>query len=82
MRPQKKKKPKVIGGRGRCPFCKENWEPTWRDPEKVESFLSPWLRISSRAYTKICAKHQRRYAEVVKQLRHLGLLPFVGGKED
>lgn len=80
MRGVKKKKPKIAGGRGRCSLCREKWEPNWRKIEKVEAFLSPRAKISSRAYTKVCAKHQRRLAEVIKQLRHLGLLPFVAGK--
>jgi small subunit ribosomal protein S18 len=77
MRGTKKKKPKVSGGRARCPICRENWEPGWRKVEKVREFLSARAKISSRAYTRVCAKHQRSLAQAIKQLRHLGLLPFV-----
>jgi ribosomal protein S18 len=30
----------------------------------------------ARQYSGVCARHQRKLVKVIKQARHLGLLPF------
>jgi len=60
-----------------CPFCKLGQLPNWRNYENLGQYLSPRSRILGKMMTGICAKHQRRLAESIKQARHLGLLPFI-----
>ncbi|HOR02048.1 MAG TPA: 30S ribosomal protein S18 [Candidatus Woesebacteria bacterium] len=59
-----------------CSFCKTKTVPVWEDYEKYYEYLSPRGRIIARQYTGICARHQRKLVKVIKQARHLGLLPF------
>jgi len=60
-----------------CPFCQTKTVPDYKDYQQLEKFLSPRARILSRGKSGVCAKHQRRLAEAVKQARHLALLSFV-----
>lgn len=60
-----------------CSFCLSKTNPRWEDYEKFYEFLSPRGRILGAVYTGVCAKHQRKLVKVVKQARHLALLPFV-----
>ena len=64
-------------GRGKaCVFCQQKVEPSWKEYEKLMEYLSPRGRILSAAMTGICVKHQKRLAQVIKEARHLALLPF------
>ena len=64
-------------GRGKaCEFCKAKSEPVWQDYEKLGVYLSPRSRILGAQMTGVCAKHQKILTRVIKQLRHLALLPF------
>jgi len=74
-RKSKRIKPRPV--RKDCYFCKSKVNPYWRDCELLSKHLSPRSRILPRARTGVCAKHQRCLSEVIKQARHLGLLPFV-----
>jgi len=60
-----------------CYFCKGKTDPKWQDYEKFYDFLSPRGRILAGVYTGVCAKHQRKLVDAIKQARHLALLPFV-----
>jgi len=73
----KRKKRKDFTVAKNCPFCKNSTEPNWRNYEDLKQSLSPRSRILGKDRTGICAKHQRRLAESIKQARHLGLLPFI-----
>lgn len=64
-------------GRGRaCEFCKNKWLPVWQDYEKLSGYLSPRARILGSQISGVCNKHQKKLGRVIKQLRHLALLPF------
>lgn len=64
-------------GRGKaCEFCKGKREPKWQDYEKLVAYLSPRARILSSQISGVCNKHQKKLSKVIKQLRHLALLPF------
>jgi len=64
-----------------CRFCKAvlagKLKLDWQEHESLMELLSPRGRILARNFTGTCVKHQRRVTKVVKQARHLGLLPFV-----
>ena len=64
-----------------CPFCRGEWQLHWTQSEKLQQFLSVRGRILAKVYTGVCAKHQRRLTETIKQARHLAQLPFVTGRE-
>lgn len=75
----KRDNPLLKRGKGRgkaCEFCKLKHEPVWQDYEKLGVYLSPRGRILPSQISGICSKHQKILARVVKQLRHLALLPF------
>lgn len=62
----------------KCSFCVQKQEKiTWQDYEKLRESLSARGRITGKAYTGVCARHQKALATAVKQARHLALLPFV-----
>ena len=59
-----------------CPFHANGTEPYYRDVDVLSQFISERKKIFPAIYTGVCAKHQRRLARVIKQARHLALLPF------
>jgi len=61
-----------------CPFHETNTVPYYRDVDVLSRFMSERKKIFPAIYTGVCAKHQRQLAQVIKQARHLALLPFVG----
>jgi len=64
------------GSENGCQFCKGNKNPTWQDFEKLRDILSVRGRILGADFTGTCQRHQRKVAIVIKQARHLALLPF------
>lgn len=52
-------------------------QPSFRDLENLEKFLSPRKKILSRDKTGICAKHQRELTKQIKYARYLALIPYV-----
>lgn len=63
-----------------CAFCKSKLTFNWQNYEKLLEYLSPRGRILSAQLDGNCAKHQRALSRVVKQARHLGLMPFTTQK--
>lgn len=61
----------------KCYCCESKSSLSWVDYEKFDQYLSPRGRIIGRNENGMCMKHQRLLAKVMKQARHLGLLPFV-----
>ena len=62
----------------KCPFCVQKQKTIgWQDYEKLREFLSVRGRITGKAYTGVCARHQKKLTVAIKQARHLALLPFV-----
>jgi len=77
----KKKKNSLLAAKRKgkeksCPFCKDKAALCWQDYEKLKEYLSPRSRIIASQYSGVCSKHQKRVAQVIKQARHLALLPF------
>ncbi len=60
-----------------CFFCESKSEPHYWDVQTLRRSMNDRGRISARARTGACAKHQRRVAREIKHARHLALLPFV-----
>jgi small subunit ribosomal protein S18 len=77
----KKKKDSMLAAKRRgkekaCSFCKNKSVPSWQDYEALKEYLSPRGRIIASQFSGVCAKHQRKLAQAIKQARHLALLPF------
>ncbi len=60
-----------------CFFCQYKMEPSFKDTDNLEKFLSPRKKILNREITSTCAKHQRKITKQIKYARYLGLLPYV-----
>ncbi len=61
-----------------CFFCSQNSKVIdYHDVETLKKFVSSQLKIIDPRHSHICAKHQRRLAQAIKQARVMGLLPFV-----
>ena len=61
----------------KCFFCQYKTDPSYKDIENLEKFISPRKKIIGREKTRICAKHQRKLTCNIKYARFLALLPFV-----
>lgn len=60
-----------------CFFHKYRTEPSYKDLENLEKFLSPRKKILDRDKTGLCAKHQRKLSQEIKYARYLALIPYV-----
>lgn len=60
-----------------CVFCKTKTEPDYKDVGSLAKYVSERGRITPKARTGICAKHQRRISVSIKRARYIGLLPFI-----
>ncbi|PIQ70200.1 30S ribosomal protein S18 [Candidatus Shapirobacteria bacterium CG03_land_8_20_14_0_80_40_19] len=61
----------------RCYFCETKSALDYKQPEILRKFITERGKISSREYSGICSKHQRRLTKEIKKARFLSLLPFV-----
>ncbi|MCX7955618.1 MAG: 30S ribosomal protein S18 [Patescibacteria group bacterium] len=61
----------------KCFFCQYKTNPSYKDIENLEKFLSSRKKILGRDKTGICAKHQRMLTKQIKYARFLALLPYV-----
>lgn len=61
----------------KCFFCQYKKQPSFKDIDNLEKFLSPRKKILSREKTGICAKHQRELNKQIKYARFLALIPYV-----
>ncbi len=61
----------------KCFFCEFKSEPTYKETENLEKFLSPRKKIVNRDYSYVCAGHQRKLTKAIKHARFLGLIPYV-----
>ena len=60
-----------------CRFCVEKIDHIdYKDVRLLNAFISERGRITPRRITGVCAPHQRRLAEAIKQARNIALLPF------
>jgi len=61
----------------KCFFCQYKTEPSFKDVDNLEKFLSSRKKILSREKTGLCAKHQRTLTKQIKYARFLALIPYV-----
>ena len=61
-----------------CVFCAEkNAEIDYKDPNKLQRYISERGKILPRRITGNCAKHQRALTVAIKRARHVALIPYV-----
>lgn len=61
----------------KCFFCEHKVDPTYKESENIEKFMSPRKKIINRERSGVCAKHQRMLTHEIKYARFLALLPYV-----
>ena len=59
-----------------CFFCKYRVEPSYKDIENLQKFLTTRKKIVSRERSHLCAKHQRKLSKQIKYARLLALIPY------
>jgi small subunit ribosomal protein S18 len=60
-----------------CRFCVEKIDDiNYKDVRMLSSFVSERGKITPRRISGVCAPHQRRLSEAIKQARNIALLPF------
>lgn len=60
-----------------CRFCVEKIDDiNYKDVRLLSSFVSERGKITPRRISGVCAPHQRRLSEAIKQARNIALLPF------
>jgi small subunit ribosomal protein S18 len=60
-----------------CRFCVEKIDDIdYKDVRLLGAFISERGKITPRRITGVCAPHQRRLSEAIKQARNIALLPF------
>jgi len=60
-----------------CPFCAEKKDPDYKEVATLEKYLSERGKISGKARTGLCSKHQRYVTREIKKARFLAMLPYV-----
>src|SRR5919106_147285 len=60
-----------------CRFCVEKIDDiNYKDTRMLNAFISERGKITPRRSSGVCAAHQRKLAEAIKQARNIALLPF------
>jgi small subunit ribosomal protein S18 len=60
-----------------CRFCVDKIDDiNYKDVRLLNSFMSERGKIMPRRISGVCAPHQRRLAEAIKQARNIALMPF------
>src|SRR5919112_101680 len=60
-----------------CRFCVEKVDDiNYKDTRMLNAFISERGKITPRRISGVCAAHQRKLAESIKQARNIALLPF------
>jgi small subunit ribosomal protein S18 len=60
-----------------CRFCVEKIDDiNYKETKMLNAFISERGKITPRRITGVCAPHQRRLSEAIKQARNIALLPF------
>jgi small subunit ribosomal protein S18 len=59
-----------------CRFCVEKIDDiNYKEVRMLSSFISERGKITPRRISGVCAPHQRRLSEAIKQARNIALLP-------
>src|SRR5512147_52834 len=60
-----------------CRFCIEKIDDiNYKETRILNAFISERGKITPRRISGVCAPHQRRLAESIKQARNIALVPF------
>lgn len=60
-----------------CRFCVEKIDDiNYKDVRMLTAFISERGKITPRRISGVCAPHQRRLSEAIKQARNIALIPF------
>ena len=60
-----------------CRFCVDRIDDiNYKEVRLLNSFISERGKITPRRISGVCAPHQRRLAEAIKQARNIALVPF------
>jgi small subunit ribosomal protein S18 len=60
-----------------CRFCVEKIDDiNYKDVRLLMAFITERGKITPRRISGVCAPHQRRLAESIKQARNIALVPF------
>jgi small subunit ribosomal protein S18 len=63
-----------------CRFCVDKIDDiNYKEVRLLSSFISERGKITPRRISGVCAPHQRRLAEAIKQSRNIALMPFSSG---
>jgi small subunit ribosomal protein S18 len=63
-----------------CRFCVDKIDDiNYKDVRLLSSFIGERGKITPRRISGVCAPHQRRLAEAIKQARNIALMPFSTG---
>ena len=61
----------------KCFFCQYKTNPSFKDVDNLQKFLTPRKKIINREDSGVCAKHQRALTKELKYARYLALIPYV-----
>ncbi len=60
-----------------CRFCVEKIDDiNYKDVKMLNAFITERGKIVPKRLSGVCAPHQKRLAEAIKQARNIALLPF------
>ena len=60
-----------------CRFCVEKVDDiNYKDVKMLNAFVTERGKIVPRRLSGVCAPHQKRLSEAIKQARNIALLPF------
>lgn len=76
MKPKKKQKRLRPVARN-CNFCDNSTVPDYKDVTMLSKFMTERGKVLASSRTGICSRHQRDVMRVIKQARHVALLPFI-----
>jgi small subunit ribosomal protein S18 len=60
-----------------CRFCVDKIDDiNYKDIKLLNAFISERGKVTPRRISGVCAPHQRRLAEAIKQARSIAMLPY------
>jgi small subunit ribosomal protein S18 len=64
-----------------CRFCVEKVDAIdYKDMRTLNNFITERGKIVPRRLSGVCAPHQKRLSEAIKQARSIALLPYATGR--
>ncbi|HBY64419.1 MAG TPA: 30S ribosomal protein S18 [Solibacterales bacterium] len=64
-----------------CRFCVDKIDDiNYKDVKLLSNYISERGKITPRRISGVCAPHQRRLSEAIKQARNIALLPFAASE--